>query len=581
MISWEIKEIIKKAAGDLYKDIEIPSFNVEYPKQKENGDYASNIAIVLAQKTSKKPMEIASEISDRINAEEKNKDIFGKVAVAEPGFINFEISDKYLKDSVENILKKKDKFGSSDLGKNKTVVIDYSAPNIAKPMHVGHLRSTIIGQSLYNIYKFLGYRVIGDNHIGDWGTQFGKLIYAYKNWGNKKEIHKNPIEEMTKLYVRFHKESERDKELDESARKETKRLQDKDGENMKIWKFFVRESVKDFDKRYKTLGIKFDCRLGESFYNDMLGNIVREFVEKKVAAESEGAIIINLEKYKLPPFIIRKKDGAYLYTTTDLATAKYRREKFKPDKILYVVSNEQNLHFQQLFASLELIGWRGEVELQHIKFGMVLGENGKKFSTRKGDVVLLDDLMKNAINMARKVVEVKNPSLSAKQKKKISRVVGIGAIKYNDLSQNRLTNITFDWKKMLSFEGNSGPYLQYVYARINSLEEKFNSLYKLDRFNIFDKPELDLLNENEEKNIMRQLIKFPEIVENSAGENSPHLIALYLYKLSSLYNNFYNTLPILKSEKKLAKARVALSESVAIVIKNGLSLLGIDVLERI
>ncbi len=228
-----------------------------------------------------------------------------------------------------------------------------------------------------------------------------------------------------------------------------------------------------------------------------------------------------------------------------------------------------------------MIGWRGGVELRHIKFGMVLGEDGKKFSTRKGDVVLLDDLMKNAINMSRKVVEKKNPSLSAKQKKKISRAVGIGAIKYNDLSQNRLTDITFNWDKMLSFEGNSGPYLQYVYARINSLEEKFNGLYRLNRFNIFDKPELDLLNENAEKNIMRHLVKFPEAIENAAEENFPHLVALYLYELASLYNNFYNSVPILKSEKKLAKARVALSESVAIVIKNGLGLLGIDVLERI
>ena len=580
MINEKIKEIIKKAAGDLYKNMEIPSFNVEYPKQKENGDYASNIALILTQKTGKKPMEIANEIANKINMEEKNKELFGKVAVAEPGFINFEISDKYLKDGVEDVFKKKDKFGSSDLGKDKTIVIDYSAPNIAKPMHVGHLRTTIIGQSLYNIYRFLGYKVISDNHIGDWGTQFGKLIYAYKNWGNKKEIHKNPIEEMTKLYVRFHKEAESDKELEESARKETKRLQNKDGENLKIWKFLVRESIKDFDKKYKTLGIKFDCRLGESFYNDMLGSVVREFIEKKIAVKSEGAIIINLEKYNLPPFLIKKTDGAYLYTTTDLATAKYRKEKFKPDKILYVVANEQALHFQQLFASLELIGWCKNIELQHIKFGMVLGEDGKKFSTRKGDTILLDDLVKNAINMSRKVVEEKNPGLSAKRKKKISRIVGIGAIKYNDLSQNRLTNITFDWKKMLSFEGNSGPYLQYVYARISSLEEKFSDKYKLDRFNIFDKPELDLLNENAEKSIMRQLIKFPEAIENSANENSPHLVALYLYELASLYNNFYNSIPILKSEKKLAKARVALSKSVAIVIKNGLGLLGIEVLEK-
>ena len=640
MLNREIKEIINEAIRDLYKDMEIPDFVVEYPQDGKFGDYASNIAMVLAGKLNKNPMEIAEEIKNRIceicekgesspessaerlqrgrkvqsspessaerlqrgrevqslpqssaerlrrggggseNNSDNNKNLFSEITIAKPGFINFRISDKYLRKNLCKILKQKYKFGTSDLGKGETVVIDYSAPNIVKPMHIGHLRSTIIGQSLYNIYKFLGYKVIGDNHIGDWGTQFGKLIYAYKNWGDKKKISKNPIEEMTKLYVRFHKEAENKEELEELARKETKRLQNKDSENMKIWKFLVKESLKDFKKIYKSLNIKFDYTLGESFYDDMLAGIVKEGLDKKVAFQSEGAIVANLDKYNLTPLLIRKSDGAYLYATTDLAAIKYRKEKFKPNKILYVIANEQEFYLQQLFASAELFELSKNIEMKHIKFGMVLGETGKKFSTRKGGTVELKDLIDKSIKLSQKIIEEKNPKLSKKEKKKIAKVVGLGAIKYNDLSQNRVTDIIFNWDKMLSFEGNSAPYLQYTYARIKSLKRKYNKLYKLDRVNIFDNPDFKLLEKDVEKNIMRRLIKFSETVENAARENSPHLIALYIYELASLYNNFYNSVPILKSDKKLAKARIYLSKSVMIVIGNGLDLLGIETPER-
>ncbi len=580
MLNREIKEIISKAIKELYQDIEIPDFVVEWPKQREYGDYASNIAMVLTKELKKSPIAIADETIDKIKKEDIGRELFSKISVIAPGFINFEISNKRLRQNLCKILKKKDKFGSSDIGKSKTVIIDYSAPNIAKPMHVGHLRSTIIGQSLYNIYGFLGYKVIGDNHIGDWGTQFGKLIYAYKNWGDKKKISKNPIKEMTKLYVRFHKEAEKNSELEELARKETKRLQDKDKENIKLWKFLVKESIKDYNKIYKILNVKFDYTLGESSYDNMLGSVVNESIEKKIAFESEGAIVIGLDKYKISPFLIRKTDGAYLYTTTDLATAKYRKEKFKADMMLYVVSNEQALHFQKLFASLEILKWCGGTEMKHIKFGMVLGDGGKKFSTRKGDTIHLTDLISKSINFAKKAVEEKNSKLSMKEKKKIAKIVGIGAIKYNDLSQNRITDIVFDWDKMLSFDGNSAPYLQYTCARINSLVRKYNTLYKLNRINIFDKPDFNLLAEDTEKNIMRQLVRFPEVVEFAAQENAPHLIALYIYELASLYNNFYNSAPILKSEKNIAQSRIALSKAVLITIKNGLNLLGIDTLEK-
>ena len=580
MLNKEIKEIINKAIKDLYQDIEIPNFVVEWPKQKGRGDYASNVAMVSAGKLNQNPMEIAEKIRNKIDAIAEYKEIFSGVTIANPGFINFEISDKRLRQNLCKVLRKKDRFGSSEIGKEKVVVIDYSAPNIAKPMHIGHLRSTIIGQSLYNIYNFLGYKVIGDNHIGDWGTQFGKLIYAYKHWGNKKEIDKNPIEEMTKLYVRFHKEVEKNKDLEEFARHETKRLQEKNTENIKIWKYLIKESLKDYNKIYKTLGVKFDYVLGESFYDGMLSRVVNDALERKIATKSEGAIVIALDKYNLSAFLIKKTDGAYLYTTTDIATAKYREEKLRAKKILYVVANEQALHFQKLFASLELLGICRNTQIEHIKFGMVLGEEGKKFSTRKGETVKLDELIKKSTEIAKKVVEEKNPKLSNKEKKKIAKIVGLGAIKYNDLSQNRLTDIAFNWDKMLSFEGNSAPYLQYTYARINSLVEKYNRAYRLNRINILDKPDFGLLKEDMEKDILRQLIKFPEAIENAARENLPHLIALYIYELASLYNNFYSSTPIIKSEMQVAKARIYLSKSVAITIKNGLDLLGIDTLKK-
>jgi arginyl-tRNA synthetase len=580
MIKKEIEEIIRVIIVAKFGDIEDISFDVESPKQKENGDYACNAAMVLAKRLDKNPKDLADEIAAEIFKDEKNKEIFEKVEVAGPGFVNFYISDKRLFENALEVLDKKDKFGKDNIGAGKTVVIDYSAINIAKPMHVGHLRSTIIGQALYNIYSALGYKVIGDNHVGDWGTQFGKMIYAYKNWGNKKIISQNPIEEMTKLYVRFHKEAEENKQLEDLAREETKKLQDKDDENMKIWKFLVRESLKDANKIYKILNVKFDYTLGESFYNDMLPEIVKDAMDRKIAEHSDGAVIINLEKFGLPVFLIQKSDGAYLYTTTDIAAAKYRKEKFKADKILYVVANEQALHFEQLFKSIELLGYCPDTDLRHIKFGMVLGEAGKKFSTRKGDTVKLEDLIHKSQELARKVIEEKNPMLSQKEKKKIAKTVGLGAVKYNDLSQNRLTDITFNWDKMLSFEGNSAPYLQYTYARISSVIEKYKKENRLGSLLPSKKPQFELLREPAEKDILRQLIKYPQAIESAAKENGPHLVALYIYNLASSYNTFYNSFPILKTDKELMKARLALSEAVAIVIKNGLGLLGIDVLEK-
>jgi arginyl-tRNA synthetase len=580
MIKREIERIIRAVVTAKYGEMERVAYEVENPKHADNGDYACNVALVLAKRLNRAAVELAGELAAALRESATAAEYFDRVEVAGPGFINFYLKEEVFFKNMLRVLDRKDRFGRSAIGKGKTVVIDYSSINIAKPMHVGHLRSTIIGQALYNIYASLGYQVIGDNHIGDWGTQFGKMIYAYKNWSDKKTVAKNPIEEMNKLYVRFHKEALEDKGLEEMARLETKKLQAGDDENTKIWKFLVRASLKDADKIYKLLGVKIDHVLGESFYNDMLAPIVADALERKIARESEGAIIIELEQFGLSPMLIRKSDGAFLYATTDLATARYRKQKWKADKLLYVVANEQSLHLEQLFRAVELLGYCPGTELSHVKFGMVLGEAGKKFSTRKGETVRLEELIAKAQDCASMVIEEKNPTLSRKEKKKIARVVGIGAIKYNDLSQNRLTDITFNWDKMLSFEGNSAPYLQYTYARIFSVMDKYKKENKLGALLPGKKPQLELLKEAPEKDILRLLLKYPQAVETAAKENGPHLLALYIYNLASLYNTFYNTYPILKADKELTRARLALSEAVAIVLRNGLTLLGIDVLEK-
>jgi len=580
MIKREIERIVRKAVEAAFGPMDDANFEVETPKQRENGDYSSSVALAFAKRLDKGAREVADKIIIEILKDPACGRYFKKVEAAGPGFINFYLSDEILCENAAKVIDRKDKYGRSKRGEGKTVVIDYSSTNIAKPMHIGHLRSTIIGQALYNIYSSLGYKVIGDNHVGDWGTQFGKMIYAYKHWGDKKTVAKNPIEEMTRLYVRFHKETESNPELEEAARQETKKLQEKDDENTKIWKFLVRESLKDTDRIYKMLRVRFDYTLGESFYDDMLPGVVEDAEKKGVARESEGAMIIDLENYNLPPFLIRKSDGAYLYTTTDLAAAKYRKEKWKADKILYVVANEQALHFEQLFRSVDLLDYCPNTELRHIKFGMVLGEEGKKFSTRKGETVRLEELLSRSVDLAKKAIEEKNPELSQKEKKKIAWMVGLGAVKYNDLSQNRLTDIVFNWDKMLSFEGNSAPYLQYTYARINSLRGKNKESNKMESLNPFQKTHWELLQEGAEKDILRTLIKYPEAVESAARENSPHLLALYIYNLASDYNTFYNSYPIIRAEKELRKARLALSESVAVIIRNSLTLLGIDVPEK-
>jgi arginyl-tRNA synthetase len=437
-------------------------------------------------------------------------------------------------------------------------------------MHVGHLRSTIIGQSLYNIYKFLGYKCISWNYIGDWGTQFGKVIVAYKKWGSKQKLKKDSIKELFRLYVKFHEEVKNNSKLEDEAREWVKKLEGENKEALNLWKQFTELSRKELEKTYKILNIKFDLYTGESFFNKMAKKSIVEAVEKGVATrDSDGAIIVDLSNYNMPPYLIQKSDEATLYSTRDIALIKYRYEKYKFYKNIYVVGSEQKLHFQQLFKTCELLGVKGVENSVHVDYGLMSLPKGK-LSTREGKVIFLEDLINEAIDLARKIVNKKNPKLSKSKKDAVAETVGIGSIKFNDLSNDRINNIVFDWKKMLTIEGKSAPYIQYTYARAVSILRKAKT-----------KPTGKiLLREPLEESILKKIAQFPEIVERSAKEFKPHYIANYCFELAEMFNMFYQKFRVLDTEKGLRNSRLKLVESVKTVLKTGLNLLGIDVLEE-
>jgi len=563
----EIKKLINNAVPAYAKASADKDFTVEVPENKNFGDYATNVALILAKKLKKNPLDVAEGIKSKIKS-----NLFKKIEVAKPGFINFFLKPEFLQKQIAVILKQDKKFGKQNIGKGRAVVIDYSSPNVAKPMHVGHLRSTIIGQAIYNLYKFLEYRVISDNHLGDWGTQFGIMIAGCKKYKNNiPDLKKITLDEMLDIYVRFNQEIEKNPDLQEIAKQEFKKLEDGDKKNRKIWQILKEKSLEDFNKIYKILGIKFNLILGESFYEKYLKREIKEALKSGLAVRNpDNSVVIILDEKNFVPFLIQKSDGATLYGTRDLATLRYRIKKFKPDKIIYVIGNEQTFYLSHLFRIAEVAGYIPFTKLHHIKFGLVLDENHKKLATREGRVVSADDLINKIIELAEKIIKEKNPKLSDKERKKAAEIIGIGALKYNDLSQNRQTDIVFDWKKMLSFEGNSSPYLQYSYVRLRSILRKA----KLSNFD----PEF--LKEEKELEILKELIKFPEVVEETAENFQINNLANYLYKLSNLINNFYESLPVLKAEKGIKEARLALIKSATIVLRNGLNLLGIDVLEK-
>lgn len=581
----KIKEILRKI-------LEIEEISVFIPEHESQGHYSTNIAMRLAKELKRSPMEIAREFAEKI----KNgapPAFFYKVEVAPPGFINFWLASQAIQKEFSEVCKNLKSFGYSDIGHGKTVIVEYSQPNIAKKMHVGHLRTTIIGDTLANILECLGYKVVRWNYLGDWGTQFGKLIAAYKLWGDEKAVEADPINELQKIYVRFHDELESKPELNARGQEEFRKLEEGgDKENRKLWEWFKKESLKEFEKTYEVLDVKFDMDIGESFYEKDIKPLIARLVKGGIVKESEGALVILLEKRDLPPALIRKSDGASLYLTRDIANFEYRVKKYRPAKILYVVGNEQSLHFEQLFAVAALLGLSEKTDLIHVKYGLVLGEEGKKLATREGRAILLDEVLGRAIQLAKDIVAKKatiSHGVGGVEKKQIkteieqeeiARVVGVGALKYGILKENRNTDITFNWAKMLDFAGDSAPYLQYTYARLRSIARKS----QIANRKWFWKPKVDFsqLKQETELRVIRKIFEFPEEVARSGEVLETNNLANYLYELASLVSRLYETTPVLKEESASRRsALLALIDASASVLKSGLGILGIKAPEKI
>lgn len=549
---------------DLEKDeilnlIEIPNSDM--------GDFAFP-CFKLAKTMKKAPNIIASELAEKI----EKKEFIDNIQVVN-AYINFYVSKSiYVEKVLTNVLNEKDNFGNSNIGNDKTVIIDYSSPNIAKPFHIGHLRSTVIGNSLYKIYKKLGYNVVGINHLGDWGTQFGKLIVAYKKWGNKELVEKDDIKELSKIYVKFHEESEKDKSLEDEARLWLVKMQEGDKEALDLWKWFCDISMKEFERVYKMLNISFDSYAGESFYNDKMQPVVDELFEKNILVESEGAKIVDLEPYNMPPCLILRSDGGTLYPTRDIAAAFYRKKEYNFEKCLYITALDQNLHFAQWFKVIELMGYDWAKDLVHIPFGLVSLNDGK-LSTRKGHVVLMEDILNHAIEKTKNIIEEKNPNLENKEK--IAKDVGIGAVIFNDLFNSRVKNVVFDLERMLNFQGETGPYVQYTHARACSILEKenFNEdlLKNIDYSLICDEYSFELV---------KTLSQYPHKIVDASNKYEPFIITRHLVNVCQAFNKFYDENNIKNSAADLKNARLALVYATKTIIANGLYLLGINAPEK-
>jgi arginyl-tRNA synthetase len=576
----EILELISRAGGSTELEVKQPPPNVE-------ADLSVPV-FRMAQREGSSPESMASDLASKIDL---GGSVFSKVWAA-GGFLNFTLDQVRFSSMVIGDLQRLGKnYGGSTEGLGRTIVIDYSSPNIAKPFSVGHLRSTILGQALYNVYSFLGYRVIGDNHIGDWGTQFGKLLSAFHRWGDREKVGANPIEELLQLYVRFHDEAEREPSLNDEGRAWFKKLETGDPRALDLWTWFKELSWLEFRRVYDLLEIQFDEVLGESFYNGMLADVVSEAFDCGVATwgvataqgeddtpqseevhEEEKVALVPLEQYGMEsPLIIQKSDGTSLYATRDLATAKYRIQRWQPVEILYVVGSEQSLYFRQMFKVLELLGHQS-TKCVHIDFGLVRLPEGR-MSTRKGRVIFLEDVLKEAMSRAEALLEDRD--MTPEEKREISRIVGIGAVKYADLSQSRTKEVLFDWGRMLNLKGDSAPYLQYAHARIQSMLRNMREP--------FNPKEIDfaLLTTPDEWGLIKILAEFPELVKHAARTYSPHFLASYLFPLARAFNAFYHNVPVLRAETPvLRNSRLLLCQACAQVLQRGLGLLGIGVPDR-
>lgn len=564
----DLKQLIAKPLSDTIAELSAEDIYamLEYPPDPGMGDVALP-CFRLSRVLRKNPVQIAEELAAAFPA----VPLVQRVEAVK-GYLNvFFDQGAFAQALVRDILNDDVVYGSSDEGKGKTVVIDYSAPNIAKPFHIGHLRSTVIGRALYNIYSFMGYNCVGINHLGDWGTQFGKLIVAYKKWGSREEVEERLIDALMELYVKFHEEAEKDPSLDEEARQWFSKMEQGDSEALSLWKWMMEISLKEFKKIYALLNVDFESWAGESFYEDKMPAVVEELEQKGLLTESEGARIVDLSAYGMPPCLIVKSDGSTLYATRDIAAALYRKRTYHFDKCLYVVGVTQSLHFQQWFKVVEMMGYDWAKDLYHVPFGTVsLG--GEKLSTRKGKVVLLDELFGKAVEKTLATIEAKNPDLPNKEE--VARQMGVGAVVFSDLSSNRIKDVSFSWEEMLNFDGETGPYVQYTHARAGSVLRKAGEAPAAD---------IDgaLLREPEARAVLKTLYLFPETVRQAMEDMEPSVVTRYLVDLAQDFNRFYHEHSILVEDTALKKARLALTACAQRVLRTGLGLIGLAAPERV
>ena len=560
----QLIDILAENIQELEKE-EIASA-LEIPKKTDMGDFAFP-CFKLAKIYRKAPNMIAEDLTKQIL--ERNYDIFSKVENV-GGYINFFFAKEQFAKQIMNTISAED-FGSSKVGEGKTICIDYSSPNVAKNFHVGHLRTTIIGNSLYKIYSKLGYHVERINHLGDWGTQFGKLIVAYKRWGSKEAVEKNGISELMKIYVKFHEEAEKDDSLNDEARAWFVKMEQGDEEALSIWQWFKDISLVEYKRIYNLLGMEFDHYTGESFYRDKTQDVVDKLNTKNLLVESEGAHIVPLDEYNMAPCLIMKKDGSSIYATRDLAALFYRKETYNFDKCIYVTGLEQKLHFAQVFKVIELLGYDWYDQLVHVPYGLVSMEGGK-LSTRSGNVIYAEEILHESIQKIYEIIEEKNPDLEDKET--VARQVGIGAILFNDLYNQRIKDVVFNWDKILNFDGETGPYVQYTYARCASVLRKAGDVV------IPEDIDYNVLTDEVTMNLLKDITRFPDVVKDAADKYEPFMISRFAVSVAQHFNKFYHDCQINVEDEKIKMARLKVVSVTMKVIKDALALLGIECPEQ-
>jgi arginyl-tRNA synthetase len=560
-----VEEIVKILSSKADLPSEEVAKLIEIPPDQKLGDYAFP-CFILSKKLKKAPHLIAANLVSKLAV----TDLITEIVPVGP-YVNFKVNKSKLAEFVlRQIEEEGDNYGSSDEGQGKTILIDFSSPNIAKPFGVGHLRTTVIGNSLYHIFTRLGFKVVRINHLGDWGTQFGKVILAYRMWGEEKEFEQDPIATLYDLYVRFHNEEEKNPGLEEEARAWFKRLEDGDKEAIGLWEKFRETSIREFKRVYRMLNIEFDAYAGESFYNQLMDGTIERIKAKGLTKISQDALIVDLEEYHLPPCLLQKSDEATLYATRDLTAAIYRHDTYRFYKNLYVVGNAQSLHFRQVFKVLELMGFEWAKDCVHVDFGWIKFKQ-EMMSTRKGNIILLEDVLNKSIELARKIIQEKNPELENKEE--VAKDVGIGAVIFADLSTRRNKDIDFDWDQVLSFEGETSPYVQYTHARLCSLLRKYGKP-------ISNEIDYSLLSSEEESMLVKLLEDFPRKVKSAADNYEPAIICSFLIDVCSAFNRFYQKHRIITEDSNLTSTRILLVNVLRITIKSGLSLLGIKAPQR-